>query len=259
MCTGVSWWKKLLGRELFCFFVFFCLRDDNSVERTDGVKGGKEILDQRWRSRNFSFLKKKPFFPFSFPYVSPPPFFFWAGLIKRRKSFGSFPTKSIWRKGKYRYKTNRLSRGPQQLVYYSTEVVECPCVDTAASHGPSLWTNQSVANISKSPFFFFPPQRDGRKTKRLHTSARTFPLSPIVFLLPSSWFAPSKADYPPPPPPLLQKRIKQLTTSPPSISRNGKQRKPRKLLSSFDVCRLIRSDLQPSRSLLSPLLPERKS
>lgn len=111
-----SW---LVGSYFVLFFS--CLRDDNSVEwvkRIDEAKGGKEILDQRWRSRNFSFLKKKPFFPFSFPYVPPPLFFFGLGLSRGERALVPFQQKAF-----------------DEKESTCTKQLDCP----AAFSGPKSW------------------------------------------------------------------------------------------------------------------------
>lgn len=200
-------------------------------EQTKQRKANKSGSKRRWGI--FLSSRKDPFFLFFFSlrFFPLPLFFnFLVGLlIKRKRSFGSFPKKHLTKRKVHVQNTSivpRRSRASKRFGFIESSGV-CPCVErAAASHGPNMWANQSVANISKSPFFFFPPQRNGRKKKkRLHTSARAFPLSLLSFFCPPlDSLSPKPISFPPPP------KMKQLTRFPHSIPRNKES------LPSFDVC-----------------------
>ena len=180
-------------------------------------KGRQRNLRSKMESWTFSFLKKKPFFPFSFPYVSPPPFFFWAGLIKRRKSIGFLSNKKHLTKRKVHVQNNSTipprSRAPRAVLlkYISSRVSMC-------RHN-SITRSQNVdqserREYKQEPLFLLPTPARRKKNKKGYIQALELFHSPLL-----SFFCPLLDSLPPKPiiplpPPFLQKRIKQLTKFP---------------------------------------------
>lgn len=201
--------KEEAGRE---FRQCVCDWKEQTKQREANKSGSK----RRWGI--FLSSRKNPFFLFFFSlrFFHLPLFFnFLVGLlIKRKRSFGSFPKKHLTKRKVHVQNTSivpRRSRASKRFGFIESSGV-CPCVErAAASHGPNMWANQSVANISKSPFFFFPPQRNGRKEKKGYIQALDLfhSLSCLSFALLLIRSLQSRF-----PSPLLQKGMKQLTRFP---------------------------------------------
>lgn len=65
----------------------------NWGERTDEAKGGKKILDQRWRGGMFLSSRKKAVLPFFFSLRFPP--YFWLGLSRGERVLVPFQKKAF--------------------------------------------------------------------------------------------------------------------------------------------------------------------
>lgn len=136
--------------------------------------------------RNLYQKRKWEIFPsFSFPFCPP----FWGGGgLSRERRLAAHPKKAFDEKESTC--TKALHIPPRSRAQFALCV--SPCVETTTSHGPKRWTNQSVVNISKSPFSPSTPA----KIKKGYIQALDFSKSPLfnchVFCPPLDSFSSSR-------------------------------------------------------------------
>ena len=138
---------------------------------------GKEICIKRGNGKFFLL--------FLFPSVPP---FGGGGGLSRERRLAAHPKKAFDEKESTC--TKALHIPPRSRAQFALCV--SPCVETTTSHGPKRWTNQSVVNISKSPFSPSTPA----KIKKGYIQALDFSKSPLfnchVFCPPLDSFSSSR-------------------------------------------------------------------
>lgn len=154
--------------------------EEKADEQMDARRMAKKSVSKE-EMGNFSF--------FFFSLLSP---LLGGGGLSRERRLAAHPKKAFDEKESTC--TKALHIPPCSRAQFALCV--SPCVETTTSHGPSRWTNQNVANISKSPFFPSTPA----KIKKGYIQALDFSKSPLfnchVFCPPLDSFPSSR--FPPP-------------------------------------------------------------